>query len=57
MEDVRISWSLLLDKSWQRQLRVQRLTAVNSRFSIIAGGQSGRWEVVAEIGLVRVAGP
>ena len=50
VEDVRISWSLLLDKSWQRQLHVQRHQAVNKGFPIIAGRQSGRWGVVAEIG-------
>lgn len=46
--DVRIS--LLLGKSWQRQQRVQRHQAGNKGCSIIAGGQSGRWGVVAEIG-------
>lgn len=51
MEDVRMSRSLPLDKSWQRQLHVQRYQAVNKGFPIIAGKQSGRWEVVAEIGL------
>ena len=50
VEDVRTGQRLLLNKSWQRRLHVQRHQAVNKGFPIIAGGQSGRWGVVAEIG-------
>lgn len=42
VEDVRISWSLLLDKSRQRQLHVQRHQAVNKGFPLLP---KDKWEV------------